>query len=139
MVFFGMCSSHKNVGTISRRMARFAPPPPAPRPPIKAGAIRISGGNGSWGEPGGTLVLRNCTFDANLADQGQGGVFYLAEYSMVTVEGDDNVFTNNYSGDNGGVIATTSDTRIMVQGGNFSGNFGDEVRQRCCSGMYVGP
>lgn len=116
----------------------FVPPPSSvPRTRIKAGAIRISGGNGSWKEPGGNLFLRNCTFDANLADQEQGGVIYLSEYSAVTVEGDDNTFTNNYSGDSGGVMGTTSNARITVQGGNFSGNIGDEVRQ-CCSGVHAG-
>lgn len=36
-------------------------------------------------------------------------------------------FTDNRCGDNGGVITTTMDTAINVEGGHFSGNKADEV------------
>ena len=46
----------------------------------------------------------------------------VAEFSRVTVEGDENLFEGNKCGEDGGVFASTVHTLITVEGGTFKGN-----------------
>lgn len=73
----------------------FAQPAPSHTPRFlfaQGGAITLSGDDDEqgWDSPGGTLILRNSTFFNCTGDLDSGGVIYLNDYSIATIEGDGN-------------------------------------------------
>lgn len=81
-----------------------------------------------WTEnPGATLIFRNSTFTANLADLDNGGVVNVGEFCTVRILGENNNFTENKCGVDGGVGSATSNSRIVIEGGTFANNQAGEV------------
>eukprot|EP00752_Nemacystus_decipiens_P007772 g6941.t1 len=86
----------------------------------KGGVINMSNGD-DW-EDGAVVVLRSSTFKLNQASLDNGGVVNVGSYGLLLVEGLDNVFSSNWVSESGGVFAATTDTRIILDGGEFSDN-----------------
>ena len=93
----------------------------------KGGVITLSGGDDWDTDPGGALILRNSTFTDNLADLQNAGVVNLGDFSELLVEGDGNVFSRNVCGAEGAVFGSTTDTRLVVEGGEFYENEASDV------------
>lgn len=84
--------------------------------------------------PGGVLIIRNSTFADNTADLDNGGVLSLGEFCTAIIQGEDNVFTGNRCGVDGGVVAASVDSKVSVEGGYFSYNEGGDVSYFLCTG-----
>lgn len=90
--------------------------------------MALSGGDNWSNEAGGIIILTNSTFELSKADRETGGVIYGNEFTTVDITGDGNNFVNNECGADGGVVAASTNTRVVVEGGNFTDNFA-EVRR----------
>lgn len=86
--------------------------------------------NGDEMGEGADVILRNSTFMYNRAGLDNGGVVNVGSYGLLVVEGDDNVFAFNHAYDSGGLFAATSDTWIVVEGGEFLDNEAQQVMWR---------
>lgn len=73
-------------------------------------------------DPGGIVTLTGSTFNGSRADRATGGVIYGNEYSAVNIIGDRNQFMRNSCEGDGGVLAASKNTRVIVEGGNFTEN-----------------
>lgn len=87
----------------------------------------LSSGSGWEENPGAAVILENSTFNNNIADLDNGGVFSLGKFTSVKIIGNGNVFADNNCGSDGGVLAASVNTRVTVQGGKFSNNKGKVV------------
>ena len=81
--------------------------------------------------------MRNSTFRGNIADIASAGVVNVGEFATARFEGDSNNFTGNFCGAYGGVLASSTDTNITVEGGWFEGNKAGEVGGECEDGVRV--
>lgn len=104
------------------------PPRPAACRPEQGGAIALSGGNDWFEKKGATAILRNSTFEECEADGDSAGVIYGNEFTYTHISGDENKFIANKCRAYGGVLAATANTTVVVEGGDFIGNFAGEVR-----------
>ena len=81
--------------------------------------------------------MRNSTFTGNIADVASAGVVNVAEFATARFEGNGNNFTGNVCGAHGGVLASSTNTNITVEGGWFEGNKAGEVGGECEDGVRV--
>ena len=81
--------------------------------------------------------MRNSTFTGNIAGIADAGAVNVGEFATARFEGDGNNFTGNVCGANGGVLASSTDTNITVEGGWFEGNEAGEVGGECEDGVCV--
>ena len=87
-------------------------------------------GTGDYSEEGPVTILRNSTFMSNEASLDNGGVINVGTYGLLFVEGGDNVFASNRVDESGGVIAATTDTTVVIEGGEFHDNEAYKVRPK---------
>ena len=103
---------------------------------LQGGVVALSSGEDWTDDPGATVIMWNSSFELNTADLDNGGVVNVGEFSNLTVAGDDNVFQGNNCTQDGGVIASTTDSSVVIEGGTFTGNscegvsFGLRLRHR---------
>lgn len=88
----------------------------------QGGVLVLSSGDDWIDEPGAMVTLRNSSFRWNEADLDNGAVANVEKFALLTVEGDGNVFEKNACGADGGVIASTTDSLVIIQGGTFTRN-----------------
>ena len=81
--------------------------------------------------------MRNSTFTGNIAGIASAGAVNVAEFATARFEGDGNNFTGNFCGAHGGVLASSTNTNITVEGGWFEGNKAGEVGRECEDGVRV--
>lgn len=87
------------------------------------GAVLALGDGQDWSvNPGGTVIMLNSFFHSNFADNDNGGVVNVGRFARLTIEGDENVFEENACGLDGGVIASTTNSSVTIEGGAFKGN-----------------
>lgn len=94
----------------------------------QGGAIVLSSGADFSTDPGGVVILKDSTFIGSKADRETGGVIYGNEFSEMNITGDRNEFISNRCGTDGAVLAASKNTKVVVEGGNFTKNFAEEVR-----------
>ena len=94
----------------------------------KGGVINMS--NGEDPEDGPVAILRNSTFMYNQASLDNGGVVNVGSYGLLLVAGDDSVFAFNQVTRSGGVFAATTDTTIVIEGGEFHDNAAEKARSK---------
>lgn len=87
----------------------------------KGGVLSLSSGT-NLTVPGGIVIIQNSWFESNTAHFDNGGVMNLAEFAKATVAGDGNVFVGNTCGEDGAVVAATTDSSVDIEGGTFSRN-----------------
>eukprot|EP00904_Undaria_pinnatifida_P010820 jgi/Undpi1/6869/HiC_scaffold_21.g09345.m1 len=86
----------------------------------KGGALVLSNGEAEF--PGAHVIMQNSYFQNNTAGDDNGGVVNVGEFCTLSIEGDGNVFERNSCGQDGGVLATTTDTVVTIEGGTFEDN-----------------
>lgn len=101
--------------------------------------MALSSGDDWTTRPGATVVLRNSTFESNTADLGNAGVVSLDKFTTLVVAGEGNVFEGNVCGEDGAVFAGTTDSHIVVEGGEFKDNVADSVGVSCVSFVKTHP
>lgn len=84
--------------------------------------LALSDGDDWETAPGAVVILRNSSFINNTANDDNGGVVNVGTFSLLAVEGDGNVFEQNVCGQDGGVVASTTDSLVTFEGGTFKGN-----------------
>lgn len=89
--------------------------------------LALSSGEDWDTTPGAKVIMRNSTFFNNTANDDNGGVVNLEKFAILMVEGDGNVFEQNACGQDGGVVASTTDTVVTIEGGTFIENTCGEV------------
>lgn len=87
----------------------------------------LASGNSSENNSGASVTVFNSIFDANEAGSDNGGVFNVNQFSEVIIAGDGNFFTRNICAVDGAVLAASSDTNVIVEGGKFHDNLGQLV------------
>lgn len=73
------------------------------------------------------MVIRSSIFAYNRAKHDSGGAIYSNAYTTVEVVGQGNRFESNACNSYGGVFGATSNTTIVVEGGEFFDSYSDEV------------
>lgn len=81
-------------------------------------------------EEGAVAILRNSSFLRNTASEYRGGVVHTAEYAVLLVEGDANVFAYNEVTTSGAVFAGTTYSTVVIEGGEFFDNMAEKVGHR---------
>lgn len=102
-------------------------------PFLQGGALVLSNGEAEF--PGAHVIMQNSYFQNNTAGDDNGGVVNVGEFCTLSIEGDGNVFERNSCGQDGGVLATTTDTVVTIEGGTFEDNECGEVS--CVSAACV--